>query len=55
MFVQSTNQWRNQRFKLEEKLSWKIPTDLCKRPTSQHSEKKLEKWRRIQVWMAIQY
>ena len=40
MFVQSTNQWRNQRFKLEEKLSWKIPTDLCKRPTSQHSEKK---------------
>jgi len=33
--------WRNYRFELEEKISWKSPTGLCKRPTSQHSEKNL--------------
>jgi len=35
MFVQSTNQ----SFETEGELSWKRPTGLCRRPTSQHSEK----------------
>jgi len=30
IFVQSTNQWCNKMFELEEKLSWKRPT-VCRR------------------------
>jgi len=51
--VQSTNQWHNWMFELEEKCSWRRPTGLCRWPTGQHSRKKLENWWWIQVWMAI--
>jgi len=40
-------------FELDGKCSWKRPTGFCRWPTSQHSEKKLEKDWWIWVWMAI--
>jgi len=35
------------------KISWNGPIGHCRRPTCQHSEKKLEKWWWIRMWMAI--
>jgi len=37
----------------EGKRSWKGSIGHCREFTSQHSEKKLEKWWWIRMWMAI--
>ena len=41
------------RFEPGRKLSWRGPTGHCRGTTSQHLEKKLEKWLLTRIWMAI--
>jgi len=53
MFMQLTNQWHNSRFETEGKHSWRRPTGLCREPTNQHSENKLDKWWWIRIWLAV--